>query len=156
MSATLADDELLITRVFDAPAAMLFALWSKPEHIKRWMGPLSFTCPVAEIDFRVGGVYRMMIKSPERGENWFGGVYREIVLNKRLVFTFAWDNDGPSAGVETIVTIVFEEIGGKTRQTFHQRPFLNVERRDAHVGGWTSIFDRLAHYAATITKEHSA
>ena len=90
------------------------------------MGPANFTCPEVEIDFRVGGTYRAMIKSPEHGENWFGGVYREIVENKRLVFTFTWDNDGPSAGVETLVTITFEEKGGKTLQTFHQRPFLDV------------------------------
>src|SRR5215831_15524223 len=152
----LADDELLITRTFDAPASLLFALWSKPEHLKRWMGPANFTCPEVEIDFRVGGAYRATITSPARGENWFGGVYREIVENKRLVFTFTWDNDGPSAGVETLVTITFEEKGGKTVQTFHQRPFLNVERRDSHVGGWTSAFDKLAAYAAQIAKEHSA
>jgi uncharacterized protein YndB with AHSA1/START domain len=155
MSAKLADDELLITRTFDAPPSVLFALWSKPEHLKRWMGPANFTCPEAEIDFRVGGSYRAMIKSKEQGENWFGGVYREIIPNRRLVFTFAWD-DGPSAGVETLVTITFEEWGGKTVQAFHQRPFLNVERRDSHVGGWTEAFDKLGAYAAKIAKEHTA
>src|SRR5262249_30463061 len=124
--------------------------------MKRWMGPANFTCPEVEIDFRVGGSYRAMITSPAHGENWFGGVYREIVENKRLVFTFTWDNDGPSAGVETLVTITFEEKGGKTVQTFHQRPFLNVERRDSHVGGLTSAFDKLAAYATPIAKEHTA
>jgi uncharacterized protein YndB with AHSA1/START domain len=153
MRARLADDELLITRTFDAPASVLFALWSKPEHIKHWMGPSNFTCPVAEIDFRVGGTYRAMITSPEHGENWFGGVYREIEENKRLVFTFAWDNDGPSAGLDTVVTITFEERAGKTVQLFHQRPFLNVERRDSHVGGWTEAFGKLEAYAAQVAKE---
>ncbi|MBV8111814.1 MAG: SRPBCC domain-containing protein [Hyphomicrobiales bacterium] len=76
--------------------------------------------------------------------------------NKRLIFTFTWDNDGPSAGVETLVTITFVEKSGKTVQTLHQRPFLNVERRDSHGGGWTSAFDKLAAYAAQIAKEHSA
>ena len=155
MSARIADDELLITRTFDAPASLLFALWSKPEHMKRWMGPARLTCPEAEIDFRVGGAYRGMIRSEEHGENWFGGVYREIVKDRRLVFTFAWNNDGPSAGVETLVTITFEERDGKTVQTFHQRPFLNVERRDSHVGGWTTTFDKLAAYAATLAMEHA-
>jgi uncharacterized protein YndB with AHSA1/START domain len=152
----LADDELLITRTFDAPASMLFALWSKPEHMKRWMGPANFACPEAEIDFRVGGAYRVMIKSAEHGENWFGGVYREIEQGRRLVFTFRWDNDGPSAGVETLVTVTFEERDGKTVQTFHQRPFLDVERRDSHVGGWTQAFDKLAVYASEIAKERIA
>lgn len=156
MSPTLANDELLITRAFDAPASVLFALWSEPEHMKRWMGPENFSCPEAEIDFRVGGAYRAMIKSAENGENWFGGVYREIVKNKRLVFTFTWDNDGPSAGVETLVTITFEERGGKTVQTFHQKPFQTIERRDSHVGGWTGAFDKLGAYAAKVAKEHAA
>jgi uncharacterized protein YndB with AHSA1/START domain len=61
VSDTLADDELLITRTFDAPASLLFAPWSSPEHMKRWMGPANFTCPKVEIDFRVGGAYRAMI-----------------------------------------------------------------------------------------------
>ena len=81
-------------------------------------------------------------------------IAREIVENKRLVFTFTWDN-GPSGGVETLVTITFEEKGGKTVQTFHQRPFLNVERRDSHVGGWTSAFDKLAAYAALVKPNFS-
>jgi uncharacterized protein YndB with AHSA1/START domain len=156
MSARLADDELRITRSFDAPASVLFALWTDPEHLKRWMGPANFTCPEAEIDLRVGGAYRVMIKSAEHGENWFGGVYHEIEQDRRLVFTFAWDNDGPSAGVETLVTITFEERDGRTVQTFHQRPFPTVERRVSHVEGWSEAFDKQQAYAATIAKERAA
>ena len=151
MSASLADDELLITRIFNAPASLVFALWSEPEHFKRWMGPEEFDCPVAEMDFRVGGAYRGMIRSQAQGENWFGGVYREIEPNQRLVFTFAWD-EGPSRELETLVTITFTERGGKTVQTFHQAPFLSVERRDSHVGGWTSAFEKAAAYAERITQ----
>jgi uncharacterized protein YndB with AHSA1/START domain len=73
MSAQLADDELLITRDFDAPAALLFALWSEVEHFSKWMGPEGFDCPEAELDFRVGGKYRGMIRSKDYGDNWFGG-----------------------------------------------------------------------------------
>jgi len=152
----IADNELLIIRTFDAPPSVVFALWSSAEHMKRWMGPKNFTCPEAIIDFRVGGSYRAMITSAEHGENWFGGVYREIVRDKRLVFTFTWDNDGPSSGIETLVTITFEERDGKTVQTFHQTPFRDVQRRDAHVGGWSQTFDRQAAYAEKIAKEHAA
>lgn len=152
----IADDELLITRTFDAPPSVVFALWSSPEHMKRWMGPKNFTCPEATIDFRIGGTYRAMIRSAEHGENWFGGVYREIEQDRRLAFTFTWENEGPSAGVETLVTITFEERDGKTLQTFHQKPFRNVERRDSHVGGWSEAFDKAQAYAANIAKEHAA
>ena len=152
MSATLADDELLISHTFDAPAALVFSLWSTPEHMKRWMGPQGYVCPTAEIDFRVGGAYRGMMKSPKNEENWFGGVYREIVPHRRLVFTFAWDA-GPSGSVETLVTITFTERDGKTVQMFHQTPFTSVEARDRHVGGWTSAFDKQVAYAEKLAKE---
>ena len=152
MSATLADDELLITRTFDAPASLMFKLWSEVEHFQRWMGPEGFDCPEAQIDFRIGGKYRALVRSAQYGDNWLGGEYREIEPNRRLVFTFSWDS-GPSAKVETLVTILFEERDGKTVQTFHQTPFLSVESRDSHVGGWTSLFNKLAAYAAAQIKE---
>jgi uncharacterized protein YndB with AHSA1/START domain len=151
-----ADNELLIVRTFNAPPAVVFALWSKAEHMKRWMGPKNFTCPQATIDFRVGGAYHGMIKSAEHGENWFGGVYREIVHDKRLVCTSTWHNEGPSAGIETLVTITFEERDGNTIQTFHQAPFRNVERRDSHVGGWNEAFDKEAACAEKMSEEHVA
>ncbi len=86
MSAQLSDNELLITRTFDAPAELVFSMWSDPEHFKNWMGPETFDCPVVEMDFRVGGAYRAMIRSDEHGENWFGGIYQEIERYTRLVF----------------------------------------------------------------------
>jgi len=148
MSATLADDELLITRDFDAPASLLFALWSDVEHFTKWMGPEGFDCPEAEIDFRVGGKYRAMIRSKDHGDSWFGGEYREIDPPNRLVFTWMWDT-GPSGEVEMLITITFREnANGVTTMTFHQSPFISVERRDAHIGGWTSLFNKLAAYAA--------
>jgi uncharacterized protein YndB with AHSA1/START domain len=152
MSATLADDQLLIVRTFDAPPELVFSLWSDPAHFRNWMGPDGFDCPAVEIDFRVGGAYRAMIRSPANGESWFGGVYREIDRARRLVFTFAWDS-GPSAEVETLVTILFEEKAGKTVQTFHQTPFLNKERRDSHIEGWSRALAKAQAYARTLAQE---
>ncbi len=110
------------------------------------MGPETFDCPVVEMDFRVGGAYRAMIRSDEHGENWFGGVYKEIEPNSRLVFTFIWDSGGPSDGVEQLVTILFREIGGKTEQIFHQAGILNTESRDSQMGGWSSAFNKQQQY----------
>ena len=138
--------DLTIVRTFDAPAALVFAMWRDPEHFASWIGPEGFVCPVVEIDFRVGGAYRALIVSESAGENWFGGVYHEIVADKRLVFTFTWQNSGPSAGVETLITLTFEEGDGLTTQTFHQAPFLNEERRDSHREGWISAFKKLSAY----------
>lgn len=152
MSATLTNDELLITRTFDAPAALLFALWTDPQHFKNWMGPGSFECRAIEMDVRVGGAYRGMIHSAESGESWFGGTYRELEPNKRIVFTWTWDS-GPSGDVESLVTITFDERNDRTTQLFHQTKFLSAERRDSHVGGWTKCFDKLGGYAEKITRE---
>lgn len=155
MDARLADDELCIVRTFDAPPSLVFSLWTEPKHFGRWMGPERFSCPEVEIDFRVGGRYRAMIQAADGDENWFGGTYREIERSRRLVFTFAWDG-GPSAGIETLITITFEAQGRKTVQTFHQRPFATVERRNSHVGGWNSAFNKQAAYAAKLAEEHDA
>jgi uncharacterized protein YndB with AHSA1/START domain len=152
MSAKLADDELLISRTFDAPAALMFELWTNPAHFKHWMGPGAYECRHAEMDLRVGGAYRGMIKSPD-DESWFGGVYREIENPSRRVFTFKWDK-GPSGERETLVTITFrEEADGRTTMTFHQTPFISVERRDAHVGGWNGAFTKFGDYAEKLARE---
>lgn len=155
MSASLADDELLITRTFDAPASLLFALWTKPEHFARWMGPPNFTCTECEMDVRVGGRYRARMISTDGDENPFSGVYREITPDERLVFTFAWNNTGPSANKETLITITFREHDGKTVQIFHQTPFIDAAARDRHVGGWSGAFEKLAAYAGTLKEQHT-
>jgi uncharacterized protein YndB with AHSA1/START domain len=147
MSAVLADDELLISRTFDAPASLMFSLWSDVDHFRNWMGPEGFDCQAAEIDFRVGGTYRGMIRSKDHGDNWFHGAYREIDPPKRLVFTWRWEQ-GPSGDVESLITISFAEHNGLTTMTFHQTPFLNVAARDSHIQGWSSLFNKLAAYAA--------
>ncbi|QGZ96338.1 SRPBCC domain-containing protein [Terricaulis silvestris] len=153
MSAKLADDELLISRTFDAPASLMFELWTDPVHFKNWMGPGKYECRHAEMDLRVGGAYRGMIYADDTGEGWFGGVYREIEPNTRLVFTFKWDS-GPSGELETLVTITFrEERDGRTTMTFHQTPFMNVERRDSHIGGWNSAFTKFGEYVEKLARE---
>lgn len=150
MSAQLADDELLIRRTFDAPAEVVFALWTEVEHYKAWMGPVGYECRHAEIDLRVGGAYRTMIYSlQDEDENWFGGVYKEIDAPRRLVFTHAWEQ-GPSKGVETVVTIVLTERDGQTEQVFHQTGFRTADARDRHLGGWARAFDCLDQHLETL------
>jgi uncharacterized protein YndB with AHSA1/START domain len=142
----LRDDELFITRVFDAPAALVFRLWEDPEHRARWWGPKGYACTHMKQDFRPGGAWRACIVSPSGEESWQGGMFRQIERDRRLVFTFAWDA-GPSAGVETVITVTFAEQNGMTIQTFHQTPFKSVERRNNHIVGWSLLLDRQQAYA---------
>ena len=78
---------------------------------------------------------------------WMGGVFREVVAPERLVFTFAWEEEG-EGGLETLITVTFAERDGKTLMTFHQTPFQSDGERDGHQGGWTSTFDRLDEHLA--------
>jgi uncharacterized protein YndB with AHSA1/START domain len=145
----LADDELLITRVFNAPVALVFRIWEQKEHMVRWWGPKDFSCTMPEHDFRPGGAWRAIIESPAYGVNRMGGQFREIERERRIVFTFAWEDEDGRPGPETLVTVMFEEQGGKTVQHFHQAPFQDIEARDRHIGGWDSCFDREQIYVET-------
>ena len=146
----LADRELVITRILDAPPSLVFKLWTDPAHVTRWLGPRGFTATHMERDLRPGGAWRACLRRDETGgELWQGGIYREVVEPERLVFTFAWDGADGRRGHETLVTITFAEHAGKTTMTFRQAVFESVEQRDSHRGGWNSSFDRLEEYAAT-------
>lgn len=145
-----ADDELLIVRTFNAPVSLVFRVWEQREHMIRWWGPKDFTCTALDVDFRPGGAWRACIVSDAYGESWMRGVFREIERDRRIVFTFAWEGGDDQPGVETLVTVTFEERDGKTIQTFHQAPFLDVETRDSHISGWNECFDREQVYAETL------
>ncbi len=142
--------ELLLTRELDAPVALVFRLWESREHLVRWWGPKDFACTHFELDFRPGGKWRACISAPTFGNRWMGGEYREISRNERLVFTFAWEDGRDQPGVDTLVTVTFEEKDGKTLQSFHQAPFIHREGRDRHIRGWNSIVDKEQDYLATI------
>ena len=142
-----AQHELVITRTFDAPRALVFKAWSAPEHMVRWLGPKDFTAPHCTMEFRVGGAYRACICSPDSKEYWMRGIYREIVKPERIVFTFSWEEDG-ERGHENLITVTFAEQGEKTHMTFRQAFFEFVEQRDSHHEGWSECIDRLAQYLA--------
>jgi len=142
---TIAEQELVIDRSFNAPVALVFRLWSDGDLLKRWFGPKDFTCPSFIVDFRVGGEYRGMIASSRYGDSWFGGRFKTIVPNQQIVMTFAWDEDQGLKEL-TDITITFDEDGDVTTQRFHQAPFRSVAERDSHVSGWTECFDKQLAY----------
>jgi uncharacterized protein YndB with AHSA1/START domain len=150
---TLADHELLVTRIFDAPLALVFRIWEQPEHMQRWLGPEGFTCAKLEYDFRPGGKWRARIDSAAYGESWMGGEFRKIEKNKSIIYSFAWEDGRDQPGMDTLVTVTFEEQDGKTIQSFHQTPFISVEARDSHVGGWNSCFNREQAYVEGLARE---
>lgn len=138
-----ADRALVIERVFDAPRALVWKAWTDGAHAMNWWGPRNHPARHIEIDARVGGRWRICLRSTEDGRDlWHGGVFREVVAPERLAFTFAWDEEG-ERGNENVVTLTFTEQDGRTLMTMHQAPFWSDDERDGHQGGWGSAFDRL-------------
>ena len=144
-----ADRELVVTRVLDAPRALVFEAWTDPARLVRWWGPKGFTTPACEMDVRPGGGFRMSMRSPEGTDHRLRGRYREIVPPERLVFTFAWEDERGKPGHETVVTVTFADEDGRTRLTLHQAVFETAEARDSHHEGWSECLDRLGAYAAS-------
>jgi uncharacterized protein YndB with AHSA1/START domain len=147
----MADDELLITRTFDAPLALVWRLWEDRDLKKRWWGPEEFTTTKLDQDFRPGGAWRILMISEAFGDSWSSGVFQEIEKLKRIVFTFAWEQ-GSGEPTQTLATVTFREEGGKTTQTFHQTPFRSVEYRDGHIAGWNSLFNKEQRFAEAMAR----
>src|SRR6478609_9237223 len=112
-ATTPSDREIRLTRLFDAPRALLFEAMTRPEHVKRWWGLLDdeHSVIVCEVDLRVGGAWRFVGRGP-RGEYAFHGVYREIAAPERVVFTEIFE---PFPDVESVVTSLLTEEGSRTR-----------------------------------------
>jgi uncharacterized protein YndB with AHSA1/START domain len=138
-----AERELVITRVFNAPRELVFRMWTDPKHMARWWGPRDYPAVSVDLDVRPGGRWRHCLRSTETGADlWHHGEFHEVVPPERLVFSFAWEEDG-ERGIENLVTITFADQNGKTLMTFRQAPFQSDGERDGHGGGWSSAFDRL-------------
>lgn len=141
------DREVVLKRIFDAPRRMVFEAMTKPELLKRWMGPRGWQLVVSEIELRVGGKWRSVLRSPEGKEMGMSGVYREIEAPGRIVSTEAYD-DYP--GTETVNTSLLDEANGKTTFTCTIL-YPSKEVRDLVVGsgmehGAAECYDRLAEF----------
>src|SRR5438128_5773467 len=146
------DREIVMTRVFDAPRHMVFDAFSKPELLKRWFGPRGWSLVVCEVDFKVGGGFRFMLRGPDGAELGMRGVYREILPPERSVHMESFD-DYPG---ESQVTAVFVEQGGKTTMTATVL-YPSQEVRDAGIKsgmehGAAERYDKLAEALASTSK----
>jgi uncharacterized protein YndB with AHSA1/START domain len=148
---TTADSEstslgLTVSRVIDAPRALVFQAWTDPAQVARWWGPKGFVTTHCDMDIRPNGRYRVCMRSPEGTDHWKIGIYREIFAPERIVFTFAWEDAAGRPGNETTITVTFEALGQKTRLTLSQTGFDTIDNRDSHIKGWTSCLERFGEY----------
>jgi len=144
--------EIAITRVFDAPRALVFKAWTDPKHLAQWWGPKDFTNPVCDVDLRPGGALRIVMRGPDGTNHPMTGVFREIVEFERLVFTaVARDNNGHPL-LEAITTVTFAEHNGKTTLTVQASAVGLVlaagPMLDGMELGWSQSLERLEQHVA--------
>ena len=145
--ATPAATELRITRVFGAPRALVYKAWTTAEMLVHWFGCAAFTTISAEADVRVGGGWRVVMRSPEGADFPAYGRYLELVPVERIVMTHQWEKqvvDVNPARHETVVTVELFEVPGGTRLEFRQTGLASEASRDSHIGGWCDSMDALA------------
>jgi len=136
-----------IVRVFDAPRALVWQAWTDPTMMAQWFGPRGFTIPLCELEVRVGGSLRIVMRGPDGNEYPMKGVFREVVAPERLVFSnIAIDQDGNHLlEGETIVT--FAEQAGKTTLTLKTHAVGRVpiakQMLAGMEAGWTQSIDKL-------------
>jgi uncharacterized protein YndB with AHSA1/START domain len=136
--------EIVMTRVFNAPRQMIYDAWTRPELLKRWFGPRGWSLVVCEVDLRMGGKWRFVLRGPDGKEMGMGGVYRELVPPERDVHTEKFD-DFPG---ESLVTGVLTEADGKTTMTatilYPSQEVRDIVLKSGMEHGAAESYDRLA------------
>lgn len=145
---TPSDREIVMVRVFDAPRGMVYRAFTEPALIQRWLGPRGWSLPVCEVDLKVGGKYRYVGEGPDGARVGWGGTFKEIVPEQRIVHSESFD-DYPG---EALITSVWSESSGKTTLTLTML-VASKEVRDAIIAtgmehGAAESYDRLAELLA--------
>ena len=132
---------LRIERTFQAPAEAVFDAWTSEEVIRRWWHTeIGYETSAAEVDLRVGGVVRVVMRDPNKDvEYGGGGNYTEIERPTRLAFTWIWDDDTR----RTLIELDFEETDGVTTVRFTHSGLWDEEAVRSHEDGWGKCFDNL-------------
>jgi uncharacterized protein YndB with AHSA1/START domain len=151
---------VVIERTLDAPADLIWRMWTQPEHFAAWYGPNGASVPVAKMDVRVGGtrLVCMEMQTPNGTmQMWFTGEYREVVENKRLLYTESMSDaagnalspsdlgmpEGHPATTEVLVEL--DDLGGRTRMVMTH---VGIPAESPGAAGWTMALDKLAAHLA--------
>jgi uncharacterized protein YndB with AHSA1/START domain len=145
------DATLVIRRILNASPELAFEAWTSAEHIQQWMRPdPGMVVPLARMDLRVGGRFRIQMKMPD-GEYFTAvGVFKEVQAPERLVYTWDWEKDGSGTefgepeGKTSLITVEFLKRGKQTEFVLTHSRFATVESRDSHARGWEKIVESFA------------
>jgi uncharacterized protein YndB with AHSA1/START domain len=135
---------LTLKRHYAAPIEKVYRAWTNPEALKAWFGPSDEgRILVAETNLKAGGRYRIVMEMADGEQHRVGGVYRELVPNEKLTFTWAWESTPER---ESLVTVKLKKADGGTDMTLIHERFFDEAARDRHEHGWTGTLERLARY----------
>ena len=145
--------KLSVTRVIAAPRELVFRAWTEPKRLQKWWGVQpDYTTPVAEVDLRVGGKYRLGMQASDNEHPLVvGGTYREVRPMEKLVYTWVWEHHGEGGDsdfvpAETLVTVEFRDLGDKTELVLTHEQFPDENMRNEHDQGWSGCLDQLASH----------
>ena len=163
--STAADGAFVLSRVFEAPRALVYEAWTEPEALAQWWGPKGFKIRIAKLDFRPGGVFHYAMQLPNGNEMWGRFVYREIVPSERIVFVNSFSDENESVTrhpmcttwpLEVLSTVEFADQEDKTVLTLSGVPInpIDEERKTFEAGresmrmGFRGTLDQLGEYLA--------
>jgi uncharacterized protein YndB with AHSA1/START domain len=141
--------ELVMTRVYPAPRALVFRAWTQAQHFAQWFGPHGTTLPHCTLDARPGGSLHFLHRHANGDDVWIAGRFHEVAPPERLAFgTWFSDASGgrverPGFGLESTITVTFAEHADGTQVTIRQSGLLADQ---GEVEGWTETLDRLAEH----------
>jgi uncharacterized protein YndB with AHSA1/START domain len=136
---------LTIKRHLTASPEKIYAAWTDPEKIVKWFGPDAGPVTSANLDVREGGRYAIEFSTKDGEQHHVSGVYREVVPNEKLVFSWAW-RTMPERN--SLVTVLIKRLGEGSLLTLLHEKFFDEDARDRHEHGWTGCLDKLENYLA--------
>ncbi len=159
------ENEVVVSRIINAPRSLVFKAWSDREHLMKWFAPATFTLPSCSVDFRVGGKFHYCMRTPDGSEVWGLGIYKEIMEPSLIVYSDSFADAGGNAvspthygcsesyPFETLISIIFEEYNGKTRIILRHAVKQGVKEREGIFQGWSEMLQRLDEHASSTERK---
>jgi uncharacterized protein YndB with AHSA1/START domain len=140
----MSETSLRLERTYDASPEEVFNAWTNPEVLRRWwkVDPGGST-PIAEVDLRVGGRYRLSMEDPSGTRHTVGGEYHEVSRPERLVYSWCWEQEDGQPGHVSTVAVEFQADGAQTNLILEHTGLASAESRGQHAHGWNACLDIL-------------
>ncbi len=147
------DATLILKRMLNTTPERAFRAWTTAEHIKQWMRPEpGMEVPLASMDLRVGGKFRIQMKQPDGEFFTAAGVFKDVKAPERLVYTWDWEKDGSGTefgeleGKPSLITVEFLKRGEQTEMVLTHSRFATIGSRDSHAQGWDRGLESFAKF----------